>query len=112
MFSWIVLPVRTDGTKAGVAAETARSAARSGKQLTLQEAQMILGVEPGATWAEISKKFDHLFQANERNGSFYLQSKVYRAKERLEQELRETGQMPPDEGENMNGQGQSQNMQS
>lgn len=78
-------------------AENVRASARVGKQLSLQEAQMILGVEPGATWKEISKKFDHLFKANEHNGSFYLQSKVYRAKERLEEEYRETGRMPPEE---------------
>jgi hypothetical protein len=24
------------------------------------------------------QKYDHLFQANEKSGSFYLQSKVYR----------------------------------
>lgn len=26
----------------------------------------------------VLQKYDHLFQANEKNGSFYLQSKVYR----------------------------------
>lgn len=108
-----------DGTRAGMTAEGVNAARTAGKQLTLQEAQMILGVESGATWQEIMKvrhaawrslvaglprrvrasaavtsgctpghgllprscapqKYDHLFQANEKNGSFYLQSKVYR----------------------------------
>ncbi len=31
------------------------------------------------------QRFKHLFDVNEKHGSFYLQSKVYRAKERLEQ---------------------------
>eukprot|EP00887_Chlorella_sp_A99_P001118 scaffold14.g1118.t1 len=87
-----------DGTKAGVGAEAgaaAGAAARGGKQLTLQEAQMILGIESGATWEEIVKKYDHLFEANQKSGSFYLQSKVYRAKERLEQEFKEQG-LPTD----------------
>jgi mitochondrial import inner membrane translocase subunit TIM16 len=78
-------------------AEGVQAAARSTKQLTLQEAQMILGIESGATWEEIMKKYDHLFTANEKSGSFYLQSKVYRAKERLEQEYIESGKMPPRE---------------
>lgn len=37
------------------------------------------------------QKYDHLMEANERSGSFYLQSKVFRAKERLEQEVQEAG---------------------
>lgn len=45
-----------DGTKAGVAAEGANAARAAGsKQLTLQEAEMILGIESGATWQEIMK---------------------------------------------------------
>ena len=32
------------------------------------------------------QKYNHLFDVNEKHGSFYLQSKVFRAKERLEQE--------------------------
>ena len=46
------------GAEAGSAAA---AAARSGKQLTLQEAQMILGIESGATWEEIMKKYNHMF---------------------------------------------------
>ncbi|EFN56817.1 hypothetical protein CHLNCDRAFT_144360 [Chlorella variabilis] len=96
-----------NGTKAGVAAEGANAARAAGsKQLTLQEAEMILGIESGATWQEIMKKYDHLFQANEKSGSFYLQSKVYRAKERLEQEFQEKG-LPTDYPE-----GQQQQQQS
>lgn len=96
-----------NGTKAGVASEgvnVARSA--MGKQLTLQEAQQILGIEPGATWAQIVKKYDHLYEANERSGSFYLQSKVYRAKERLEQEFQDQG-LPTDDGGSGSGDGGS-----
>lgn len=56
--------------------------------ISLQEAQQILNIsklEP----EEIQTKYDHLFKANDKaaGGSFYLQSKVVRAKERLDQEL-------------------------
>lgn len=44
------------------ASAAAGAAVRSGKQLTLQEAQMILGIESGATWEEIMKKYNHLFE--------------------------------------------------
>ncbi|KAI7838245.1 hypothetical protein COHA_007990 [Chlorella ohadii] len=84
-----------NGTKAGMTAEGVQAAAKAAKQLTLREAEMILGVESGAGWQEVMKKYEHLMQANEKNGSFYLQSKVYRAKERLEQEFQEQG-LPTD----------------
>ncbi len=32
------------------------------------------------------QKYNYLFERNEKDGTFYLQSKVYRARERLEQE--------------------------
>lgn len=34
----------------------------------------------------VIQRYNHLFKVNEEKGSFYLQSKVYRAKERLEEE--------------------------
>merc|ERR1719379_2081918 len=57
--------------------------------MDLMEAYNILGVNDSTPWPEIVKKFDHLYGVNERLGSFYLQSKIYRAKERLEMELKE-----------------------
>ena len=33
------------------------------------------------------QKFDHLYGVNDKLGSFYLQSKIFRAKERLDLEL-------------------------
>lgn len=85
-------------------AEGAKAAARSAKQLSVQEANQILGIESNATWEEIMKKYNHLFQQNEKHGSFYLQSKIYRAKERLEDEFKEQGlpmpevEVPPAQG--------------
>ena len=42
-----------------------------------------------------AQRYQHIFDANERAGSFYIQSKAHRAKERLEQELQETGKGSP-----------------
>lgn len=86
-------------------AENVQAATKAGKQLTLKEAQMILDIESTASWEEIMKKYKHLIEANERNGSFYLQSKIYRARERLQQEFQEQGIETPDfpaEGEQSN----------
>ena len=40
---------------------------------------------------EVEEKYQHLFNMNEKSkgGSFYLQSKVYRAKERIDHELQD-----------------------
>ena len=32
------------------------------------------------------QRYQHLMEANQKSGSFYLQSKIYRARERIEQE--------------------------
>ncbi|XP_060028449.1 mitochondrial import inner membrane translocase subunit TIM16 isoform X1 [Erinaceus europaeus] len=57
--------------------------------LSLQEAQQILNVSK-LNPEEIQKNYQHLFKVNDKSvgGSFYLQSKVVRAKERLDEELR------------------------
>ncbi len=56
--------------------------------LTLEEAKQILNIDKLDS-AEINKRYEHLYQANDRSkgGSFYVLSKVVRAKERLDQEL-------------------------
>lgn len=57
--------------------------------MTLEEAQQILNVSQSSSGEEISKNYDHLFTINDKakGGSFYLQSKFYRAKERIDKEL-------------------------
>ncbi|XP_037649516.1 mitochondrial import inner membrane translocase subunit tim16 [Sebastes umbrosus] len=64
------------------------AAASSITGMTLQEAQQILNVST-LTPEEIQKNYEHLFKANDKEvgGSFYIQSKVVRAKERLDEEL-------------------------
>lgn len=62
--------------------------------LTLQEACQILNVSPPkggqANVERVHEQFKRLFDMNDpkRGGSFYLQSKVLRARERLEMEVR------------------------
>ncbi|CAN7100680.1 unnamed protein product [Brassica rapa subsp. narinosa] len=52
--------------------------------LTEPEARQILGVTDKSSWGEVLKRYDNLFERNAKSGSFYLQSKVHRAKECLE----------------------------
>lgn len=55
--------------------------------MTLEEAQQILNVEK-IDPEEVQKSYEHLFEMNDKakGGSFYLQSKVFRAKERIDEE--------------------------
>lgn len=69
---------------AGTAQEAVRETGRRAKVLSVQEARQILGVREAASWEDVLQKYERMFQNNERLGSFYLQSKVHRAKERLE----------------------------
>lgn len=61
--------------------------------MTLDEACRILNVKPPssgqANVEEVLERYKRLFDANEpqKGGSFYLQSKIVRAKERFEREL-------------------------
>lgn len=67
----------------------------SSSGLTLDEACRILNVAPpragAADVAKVHEQFKRLFDMNDpkKGGSFYLQSKVLRARERLELEVRE-----------------------
>ncbi|XP_022734301.1 mitochondrial import inner membrane translocase subunit PAM16 like 2-like isoform X3 [Durio zibethinus] len=74
-----------NAARSGITQETLQNAARSvRKVMTEQEARQILSVSKESTWEDIIKKYDVLFENNAKKGSFYLQSKVYRAKECLE----------------------------
>ncbi|KAG2172691.1 hypothetical protein INT43_000038 [Umbelopsis isabellina] len=74
------------GTKASAADALTRKTG-----LTMDEACQILNVTREAELAEVAKHYDHLFKVNDSSagGSFYLQSKVVRAKERFELERAE-----------------------
>jgi len=43
------------------------------------------------------QRYKHLFDINGAHGSFYLQSKVFRAKEALEEEYKSEGKWKPEE---------------
>ncbi|CAL9121872.1 unnamed protein product [Musa textilis] len=73
-----------NANKTGVANEAIQNIRRASKAMTEQEARQILGINEQSTWEEILKKYDALFERNAKHGSFYLQSKVHRAKECLE----------------------------
>ncbi|KVH90910.1 Mitochondrial import inner membrane translocase subunit Tim16 [Cynara cardunculus var. scolymus] len=71
-----------NASKSGVAQETLQNAVHRGsKVMTEQEARQILGLTYPLN---LLQKYDNLFERNAKNGSFYLQSKVHRAKECLE----------------------------
>ncbi|CAJ2638563.1 mitochondrial import inner membrane translocase subunit TIM16-like protein [Trifolium pratense] len=75
----------TNASRNGVAQETIQNTIhKASKTITEQEARQILGVTEKTPWEDIIKKYERLFENNAKNGSFYLQSKVHRAKECLE----------------------------
>ncbi|XP_057840058.2 mitochondrial import inner membrane translocase subunit PAM16 like 2 isoform X1 [Cryptomeria japonica] len=77
--------VNHDASKSGVAQETMQNVVRkTSKAMTEQEARQILGVSECTSWEETLQKYESLFENNAKKGSFYLQSKVQKAKERLE----------------------------
>jgi len=57
--------------------------------ISLQESMQILDLKQPLDLEEINKKYAHLFSINAKKngGTLYIQSKVYRAKERLDAEL-------------------------
>ena len=103
----------------GAEAAANSAAGRVTGQITLQEAKQILGIENNVTMEEILKarvpcrsvqrqpvaeppraghahsrparaqRYQHIHDANEKAGSFYLQSKAFRAKEALERDLQQ-----------------------
>lgn len=76
-------------SKAGGGSQGASRAATNVRHgITLEEALQILNVDKPNP-EEVNKRYEHLFNANDKSkgGSFYIQSKVLRAKERIDQEL-------------------------
>ncbi|PSR97463.1 Pam16-domain-containing protein [Coniella lustricola] len=78
--------------KSGGASGTGRASLGAG--MTLEEAVKILNVKPPqggkADMEEVLDRFKKLFDVNDpqKGGSFYLQSKILRARERIEAEVR------------------------
>lgn len=78
--------------------KAAEEAARKGAsflgkaRISKDEALMVLNLTEGeATVEAIQRQYDRYFEANkvEKGGSFYLQSKIYRAKELLDEYVKE-----------------------
>lgn len=73
---------------------TASGRASLSSGMTIDEAVKILNVKPPqggkADMEEVMERFKRLFDANDpqKGGSFYLQSKILRARERIEAEVR------------------------
>ncbi|XP_039759988.1 mitochondrial import inner membrane translocase subunit Tim16 [Pararge aegeria] len=66
-----------------------RAAANASTGLTLEEAMQILNIEKLDS-EKVKSNYEHLFTVNDKSkgGSFYLQSKIVRAKERLDTEFK------------------------
>lgn len=79
--------------KGGVdAAKATSEGILSRKKMSLEEALMVMNLEKSQVTAEsVQKQYDKYFAANEveKGGSFYLQSKIYRAKEQLDEFIKE-----------------------
>jgi import inner membrane translocase subunit TIM16 len=80
--------------KNGPGAASAAAAASRGSKMAVDESLMVLNISradlvgtDAAT--KLSEKYTRMFEANDpsNGGSFYLQSKVFRAKEALDDEL-------------------------
>jgi import inner membrane translocase subunit TIM16 len=73
--------------------------------LTLEEACKILNVKPPqagkSNLEDVTERFKRLFDVNDpkKGGSFYLQSKILRARERIESEVRQAEEKAAREGE-------------
>ncbi|CAK1594031.1 unnamed protein product [Parnassius mnemosyne] len=72
-----------------------RAAANASTGLTLEEAMQILNVDK-LDPEKVKKNYEHLFNVNDKSkgGSFYLQSKIVRAKERIDVELKPKESQP------------------
>lgn len=77
--------------KAGGGEKGQRSAAVTGFQgISLDEAIKILNIDSIKDAEKFNKSYEHLMKVNDKGqgGTLYLQSKVFRAKERIDAELK------------------------
>lgn len=85
--------------KTGVAQEAVKGAVKAAKTISPQEARQILHVDPQASWVDVTKRYKHMMEVNKKYGSFYLESKVYRAWEALDELYTEEGKKTAEEEE-------------
>lgn len=92
--SWKQASASAAYTKAHAKSNPGGVNAFASQGLTLEEACKILNVKPPqngkANMEDVMDRFKRLFDVNDpqKGGSFYLQSKVLRARERIEAEVR------------------------
>lgn len=67
-------------------------------RMSLEEAKKILNVQV-LDENELENNYKHLFEAN-KSSSFYILSKVFRAKERIDLEMKKTREKLPEEKNN------------
>ncbi|XP_033206336.1 mitochondrial import inner membrane translocase subunit Tim16 [Bombus vosnesenskii] len=81
----------------GGARGTQHVAANYKTGISLEEALQILNVERVDEVEAIERNYKHLMEVNDRSkgGSFYIQSKIVRAKERIDEELKTMKTPPP-----------------
>lgn len=77
------------GNSQGSGGNSAQAAQTARLGMTIEEAKQILNIERELEPELVEKNYEHLFACNDKSkgGSFYIQSKVVRAKERLDQEI-------------------------
>ncbi|GMR41598.1 hypothetical protein PMAYCL1PPCAC_11793, partial [Pristionchus mayeri] len=82
----------TSGASREETRQNANANARLG--ISLEESLKILDVKEPLNEKNVNERYDFLFKLNDKdsNGSFYLQSKIYRAKERIDEELINRGE--------------------
>jgi len=87
---------RQNRTDTGGDSSSSRAAANAISGMTLDEAVKILNVEDMNDEEKIQNNYVRLFEMNEKTkgGSFYLQSKVYRAKERIDEDRKQSTEEP------------------
>lgn len=90
VFSKAFVEAYKQATSASVKASASAARQKNVGGVSLDEAKKILGIESSSPIDQelAKKKYDFLFDVNskEKSGSFYLQSKVYRAMERIKAE--------------------------
>lgn len=83
--------------KTGVAQEAVKQTTKAATSMSTQEARLILNVSQDASLLDVAKRYKHMMEVNQKYGSFYLQSKVYRAWEALDHEYQQEGKKTADD---------------
>ncbi|CEO95852.1 Presequence translocated-associated motor subunit PAM16 [Plasmodiophora brassicae] len=77
------------GKHGGAKASAASLSQALSRKIHIDEARKILNVSPSVTKEQLEESYKRLFEVNDVNkgGSFYLQSKIYRARECIDKQM-------------------------